>query len=117
MYKRLGLTIFLLSISLVLFAFYISTAQQDQSESITPPALDTCSDAEISEALDALPAYEPTETSAYVIHSNRQFTIDSDVFYAKGVNYYPSRYPWRRFLTESDQSVGTLHLAAMEKSE
>ena len=102
MYKRLGLTIFLLSISLVLFAFYISTAQQDQSESITPPALDTCSDAEISEALDALPAYEPTETSAYVTHSNRQFTIDSDVFYAKGVNYYPSRYPWRRFLTESD---------------
>jgi endo-1,4-beta-mannosidase len=33
------------------------------------------------------------------------FAIGDSIYTARGVNYYPSKYPWRRFLTESDSDT------------
>lgn len=103
MSRRLILSVLMLAVSIVLLVFYVSVlAQLDPPTSAAPPALPTCTEAEISAALAALPDYQPAMTNSFVGISNGQFALDDDIFFAKGVNYYPSRYPWRRFLTESD---------------
>ncbi|MBL8165048.1 MAG: glycosyltransferase family 39 protein, partial [Anaerolineae bacterium] len=49
-----------------------------------------------------LPTYEPAMTSTFVTLRDGQFAVGDTTFTARGVNYYPLHYPWRRFLTQAD---------------
>lgn len=64
----------------------------------SPPALTTCTPAEIRSA--KLPPYQSSHFPDFVTLQDGHFWVDEQEFTARGVNYYPSRYPWRRFLTE-----------------
>jgi hypothetical protein len=67
-----------------------------------PPLLPTCSGGEISAARAAMPAYEPIGTGEFVRVEGRSLILGDAPFVVRGFNYYPQRYPWRRFLTEAD---------------
>jgi hypothetical protein len=73
--------------------------------SIAPKPLPTCTDTEIEAAFDALPAYQPTSLADFVRVQNGQFAVGDERFFVHGVNYYPSRYPWRLFLTQTDTAT------------
>lgn len=49
-----------------------------------------------------LPVYTPSLMQGFVTLRDGRFAIDDAAYSARGVNYYPAHYPWRRFLTESD---------------
>ncbi len=68
----------------------------------TPAPVEGCSDSEIQHALAAVPAYLPKAKGGFVKTQGGGFVSDGRPFQIKGVNYYPVRAPWRRFLTESD---------------
>jgi hypothetical protein len=79
--------------------------------STAPPALVTtqetpseCSGVNANEG-DSFPAYIPSLMSTFVTLADGQFWVADTVFQARGVNYYPARFPWRRFLTESELDV------------
>ncbi len=67
---------------------------------LVPPPLETCSEAQIAAA--QLPDYTPQGAGGFVRLENGRFVADGAPFVARGVNYYPARAPWRRFLTEAD---------------
>lgn len=67
---------------------------------LVPPPPETCSPEEIAAA--QLPAYTPHGKGGFVRLEAGRFSAEGVLFVARGVNYYPSRAPWRRFLTESD---------------
>jgi hypothetical protein len=50
----------------------------------------------------ALPVYTPSLLQEFVTLHDGHFAIGDAAYTARGVNYYPVHYPWRRFLTESD---------------
>jgi endo-1,4-beta-mannosidase len=52
-----------------------------------------------------LPPYTPSESSGFVAIQDGHFVIDDAPYPVHGINYYPARYPWRRFLTEADLAV------------
>ncbi len=60
-----------------------------------------------------LAAYALSSTQPFVSLQNGQFSVGDKPFLARGVNYYPSRYPWRRFLTQVDLQTVTEELALM----
>lgn len=64
-------------------------------------SLATCTDEEIA-AQEALPVYETSEMQGIVRVEDGQLALGDEVYFARGINYYPSRYPWRRFLTQTD---------------
>jgi hypothetical protein len=47
----------------------------------------------------ALAPYSPSSTADFVTLREGQFYAGNEPFFVRGVNYYPSRAPWRRFLT------------------
>lgn len=65
----------------------------------TPPPLQRCTSDEVVQLTESLPAYTPTETLGYVRLGDGQFEVNGQSFLVRGVNYYPARYPWRRFFT------------------
>ncbi len=67
--------------------------------------LPTCSIAQVQQAFAALPPYRPTSLPGWVQARENFFVIGDAVFYPQGVNYYPVRFPWRRFLTETDMNT------------
>lgn len=70
----------------------------------TPPATCTPEQREIAARLGE---YEPSSLSGFVEISGDGFVLNDEPYFVRGINYYPSRYPWRRFLTETD--TNTLH--------
>ncbi len=58
-----------------------------------------CIDAEIQ---STLLVYTPSLMDEFVTLHDGRFAVGDSIFNARGVNYYPARFPWRRFLTESD---------------
>jgi cellulase (glycosyl hydrolase family 5) len=56
------------------------------------------------DAQAALPPYLPTVTKAvgFVTVSGNRLAVSARPYSTRGVNYYPRRTPWERFLTESD---------------
>lgn len=68
----------------------------------TPAPLPTCSPAEVAAALDSLPPYEPSDMAGFVAVEGDYFVLGDAVYAVQGVNYYPLRHPWRRFLSEAD---------------
>lgn len=75
------------------------------SEQSAPPRLMTCTDTEIASALSAVPPYQPTGTGEFVGVQGGHLSIDGEPYVVRGINYYPSRYPWRRFLTQTDMET------------
>ncbi|GAB4550277.1 MAG: hypothetical protein OHK0023_15950 [Anaerolineae bacterium] len=78
-----------------------ATALRDLN-ALTPPPPERCDAAKIQAALKAVPAYTPQMTGAFVRLENGQFSLNGAPYLVRGVNYYPSNAPWRRFLTASD---------------
>jgi endo-1,4-beta-mannosidase len=79
-----------------------------------PPPLETCTPAQVETARNLLPPYEPANSGAFVTLRDGQFFGGDAVYHAAGVNYYPSRYPWRRFLTESTRDAIVRELDLLE---
>lgn len=61
----------------------------------------------------SLAAYKPTELSPFITLNSGRFMLGDQIFISRGVNYYPSRYPWRRFLTQVDIQTVTEELALL----
>ncbi|MBE2196132.1 MAG: cellulase family glycosylhydrolase [Anaerolinea sp.] len=74
---------------------------------LTPVALEICPPSEVEAALAAIPPYIPSGISWFVHLEGGMLTVKGAPYRIRGVNYYPSRAPWRRFLTETDlETVG-----------
>jgi len=71
----------------------------------TPAALPQCPDQQVRKALDTIPAYKPQLNSDFVRTEANHLILSGKPYTIRGVNYYPVRAPWRRFLTESDLGV------------
>ncbi len=70
-------------------------------QALTPEPLATCSAQHVQEALAAIPVYHPVGTGGFMAIQGEHFILDGAPFAIHGVNYYPARAPWRRFLTDS----------------
>lgn len=68
-----------------------------------PLQAETCTAEEIAAA--QLPEYVPQGKGDFVRLESGRFVADGAPFVVRGVNYYPARAPWRRFLTESDLKI------------
>lgn len=64
-----------------------------------PPPLQYCTPDEVAHLTNVLPPYQPSLTPERVKLRDGRFEIGNSPFRVRGVNYYPARYPWRRFLT------------------
>lgn len=62
------------------------------------PALPDCA-ADVSQSLSD---YAPSAGSGFVTLREGRFSLGEQPLNVRGVNYYPARYPWRRFLMQSD---------------
>jgi hypothetical protein len=49
-----------------------------------------------------LPNYAPSNVTEFVRVQESRLVIGDADYPVRGVNYYPARYPWRRFLTRTD---------------
>ncbi len=66
------------------------------------------------EGNQALAAYTPASSAPFISLRDGQFYAGDDRFLVRGVNYYPARYPWRRFLTEADTASITRELNLLQ---
>lgn len=64
--------------------------------------LETCTAAAKASALRAAGIYEPSSLEHFITLQGDRFILEDSAFPVRGINYYPSQYPWRRFLTETD---------------
>ncbi|MFN8419728.1 MAG: cellulase family glycosylhydrolase [Anaerolineae bacterium] len=76
----------------------------------TPAPLDACDEEAVATALSAIPVYIPQGRGGFVKLAANQFAIEDQPFRVRGVNYYPSRAPWRRFLTETNLTTAAMEL-------
>lgn len=83
-------------VGFVLFLLVLTACTPPDEASSTPET--AC----IDDTVNTLPAYSPSLMADFVSLKNGQFAVGDAIFQARGVNYYPARYPWRRFLTEAD---------------
>lgn len=67
--------------------------------------LETCSMQAVQTAYSQTPAYQPTSIQGWVTAEAEFLALNGAPFVPQGVNYYPSRSPWRRFLTDTDMNV------------
>jgi len=79
----------------------------------TPMPLPACTSEEMAAARAALPPYTPSSMTGFVGVQGTGFTLAGAEYRVRGVNYYPARYPWRRFLTETDLAEVQLELALL----
>jgi endo-1,4-beta-mannosidase len=68
-----------------------------------PPPLEICTEDQLQ--FSELPLYQPSTASGFATIANGQFAINDAPYVVRGVNYFPSRYPWRRFLTETERDT------------
>lgn len=82
----------------------------------TPPQLATCPQDIIDEALVNIGTYTPSDMTDFVRLEDNQLTVDDESYPVRGINYYPSAYPWRRFLTETDLDTFRADLELMHNA-
>lgn len=70
-----------------------------------PSPLQRCTPDEVTQLTESLPVYQPTSMRGYVRLQDDQFVLNGHAFDVRGVNYYPVRYPWRRFFTMNRDEV------------
>jgi hypothetical protein len=68
---------------------------------LTPMPLAKCDDATVNAAQAAASTYTPQATHTFIRTDASEFTLEDKPFKVHGVNYYPMRAPWRRFLSEA----------------
>lgn len=56
------------------------------------------------------------DPSRFVTVQGNQLWLDGQPFKVKGVNYYPRRAPWHRFIEEADMAEVALELAAVQQA-
>ncbi len=76
-----------------------------QHNVFTPMPLLTCTDQQVHEAVTAVQSYKPQGKGDFVHTRNNTLVVGDQPFKVRGVNYYPVRAPWQRFLTNSDLTV------------
>ncbi|MBC7813829.1 MAG: hypothetical protein H7175_21920, partial [Burkholderiales bacterium] len=89
----------ILTLTLTLF---LPLAQVTPPDPPAPLPLFTCELEAVEAALDAVPPYEPSQVETFVSIEDGQFAPE---FIVRGVNYYPARHPWRRFLSADLDTV------------
>ncbi len=77
-----------------------ATVTNAQTEPLT-----SCSVQQVQTAYSQLPAYQPTSLQGWVTAEAEFLSLNGAPFLVQGINYYPSRSPWRRFLTDTDMNV------------
>ncbi|MCC7451095.1 MAG: cellulase family glycosylhydrolase [Anaerolineae bacterium] len=83
-----------------------AAAALQKNNAFTPMPLPVCSDQRAQQALAAIPAYTPQGKHGFVKVQGSAFVgSDGQPFRPKGINYYPARAPWRRFLLEADPAA------------
>jgi hypothetical protein len=70
--------------------------------SLAPLPLPTCTISQINQAQAAIPPYLPQSGGDFARLQDGRLYVGGQPFAVRGVNYYPVRAPWRRFLTDSD---------------
>ena len=88
------------SVIAILIIFLTAGACNPKPESLISHA--SCIGADATE--NTLPTYAPSPIRTFIALDNGQFILNGSIFIARGVNYYPSHYPWRRFLFEAELS-------------
>jgi hypothetical protein len=76
--------------------------QTIQEATVEPKPLPVCTDTEIETAFDVLPEYKLSGSADFITVQDGHLMTGDEPYFVRGVNYYPSRYPWRRFLTETN---------------
>lgn len=77
----------------------------------------TCSPAQVTAQLTQTSPYTPTaDDPEFVTLAGDLFTLADDTFTLRGVNYYPANYPWRRFLTETDEATLQHDFALLQRT-
>ncbi len=72
---------------------------------LTPEPLATCDRQQITIATAAVPVYAPQGKGGFVKTQSGGFVIDGAAYRLRGINYYPARAPWQRFLIEADPAA------------
>jgi tetratricopeptide (TPR) repeat protein len=72
---------------------------------LTPPPPEQCPADLVADRLASVPPYTPHGSGDYVRIQDSAFVLNDKPYLVRGVNYYPVRAPWRRFLTETDITV------------
>jgi hypothetical protein len=88
-----------------------------QPRLVEPAPLPTCTESEIEAAFDALPAYQPSDVADFIRVQDGQLMVGDEPFFVRGINYYPARYPWRRFLTQTDMATIDEEFALLQSVE
>lgn len=81
----------------------IDALQKHQAFTPAPPTV--CTSDQIATANAAIPAYTPQVSGGYAQVQGNGFVIDGQPFAVHGINYYPARAPWQRFLAEADPAT------------
>jgi endo-1,4-beta-mannosidase len=89
---------------------------QSEPTSEAPPPLVTCSQEQIGAALVETGEYTTSTLAGFVQIDGQALTLNGTPYVVRGVNYYPSRYPWRRFLTETPTIVFRSDLRQMRQA-
>ncbi len=104
----IGLDVTTLNVQVTRIAAYPRPGETPETATVvlwlletSPPPLEVCSPETVTAGLDRLPAYVPSDVATFVTIQGDGFVVGDTPFPVRGVNYYPARYPWRRFLTEA----------------
>ena len=87
----------LMKIALLIFLIFANLSLHEP-----PPPLASCSESQIDAA--QLPSYTPTQMVGFAEIRDGHFVIGDEPYTVRGVNYFPARFPWRRFLTETNRA-------------
>lgn len=85
---------FALLVSLWLVIGFLTSAPSSSS-------LSTCTPEQLAD-VQPLDDYVLSDVSGFVRIEDGRFSLNAAPYPVYGVNYYPSRYPWRRFIAETD---------------
>ncbi len=73
-----------------------------------------CSAASLQAVANNLPPYAPFLNTDFVTLHDGAFFVGDMSYQVRGVNYYPARYPWRRFLTQTDPDTVNTELQLLK---
>jgi endo-1,4-beta-mannosidase len=80
----------------LILTLFLPAAQGTPPDPPAPFPLFSCEPDEIQAALASVPPYETSAVETFIRIEDGQFAPE---YIVRGVNYYPTRYPWRRFFS------------------
>lgn len=97
--------------------FLVLTVLGQAQDASQPPPLPTCAESEIATALNALPPYIPSTMAEFVGVEGNRLVVGRTEYLVRGVNYYPMRAPWKRFLEQSDMAAINAELDLLQSAQ